>query len=195
MGTNSFPGGSPDLGKGHCGNLFRSRTSEGQVPPAVGTFIEPWGIAIDMDGNILVADTWNHRIQKSDSEGKFLLQWGVSGLAGDGLDRLWGPRSLAVAPDGKFLSSFPVQGWNCSSIENKPNLAVNQGGQVFVTDPEGFRVLIFSPDGKPLFVFGTYGTEEYAFGLPNGIAISPGHTVWVADSGNNRLERFPKIQP
>jgi DNA-binding beta-propeller fold protein YncE len=88
----------------------------------------------------------------------------------------WNMRVAISSPDGKSLSSFPVQGWNSSSIENKPYLAVNQDGQVLVTDPEGFRVLVFSPDGKPLFVFGTYGTEEFAFGLPNGIAISPDNT-------------------
>ncbi|MBE3145122.1 MAG: hypothetical protein IMZ61_14570 [Planctomycetes bacterium] len=39
------------------------------------------------------------------------------------------------------------------------------------------------------------GRVEFAFGLPNGIAISPDNTVWVADSGNNRIERFSNIQP
>lgn len=245
--------------KGEVLTSWGSRTLEKQNPPAPGTFVEPWGIAVDIEGNILVADTWNHRIQKFDPEGNFLLQWGQSGLASGGLDRLWGPRGVAVAvdgkvyvtdagnkravafsaegkplfefentgearldepvgiaigpngnvyiadtwnlrmaifsPEGKYLSSFPIQGWKSSSIDNKPYLAVNQNGEVLVTDPEGFRVLVFSPEGKPLFVFGKNNTEETILGLPNGIAIGPDHTVWIADSGNNRLVRFPQIQP
>jgi DNA-binding beta-propeller fold protein YncE len=85
-----------------------------------------------MDGNILVADTWNHRIQKFDSKGTFLLQWGVSGLAGDGLDRLWGPRSLAVAPDRK----------------------------VYVTDAGNERVVTFLQMEKPCLNLGRSGMEN-----------------------------------
>src|SRR5262249_16662634 len=34
-----------------------------------GTFREPWGIDITHDGMIVVADTWNHRIQIFDKNG------------------------------------------------------------------------------------------------------------------------------
>jgi sugar lactone lactonase YvrE len=239
---------------GELMTTWGNRTLDGQIPQAAGTFIEPWGIALDADGNILVADTWNHRIQKFDSEGNFLLQWGVSGLAGDGLDRLWGPRGIAISPDGKvyvtdtgnkrvvvftsdgkalfefdssedarldepvgialgpegkvyvsdtwnmrvavfsqdgkYLSSFPIQGWNSDSMDNKPYLAVDHGGNIYVTDPEGYRVLIFSNDGKPLLVFGQYGIVEGDLGLPNGIALGPDNSLWIADTGNNRLANY-----
>ena len=29
-----------------------------------GQFYEPWGVAVDANGNVYVADSWNHRIQK-----------------------------------------------------------------------------------------------------------------------------------
>ena len=54
---------------------------------------------------------------------------------------------------------------------------------------------MFSAEGKPLLEFGQFGTEEDSFGLPNGIALGPDNSLWVVDSGNNRLERFSKIQP
>src|SRR5207247_8905492 len=48
--------------------------ADGQFNPindqGVGT--GPAGMVTDKDGNVYVADTWNHRIQKFDNNGKFL---------------------------------------------------------------------------------------------------------------------------
>lgn len=44
--------------------------------------LAPWG-AVDMLGNIYVADSGNNRIQKFDSNGAFLVKWGSFGT-GDG---------------------------------------------------------------------------------------------------------------
>ena len=35
------------------------------------------GIAVDSSGNVYVADTWNNRIQKFDSDGNFITKWAV----------------------------------------------------------------------------------------------------------------------
>jgi DNA-binding beta-propeller fold protein YncE len=44
-----------------------------------GQFSREGGIAIDSVGNIYLADTNNHRIQKFDSNGNFVTQWGTQG--------------------------------------------------------------------------------------------------------------------
>jgi DNA-binding beta-propeller fold protein YncE len=41
-----------------------------------GQFRSPWGIAVDSDGNVYVADGNNYRIQKFNSKGVFLDKWG-----------------------------------------------------------------------------------------------------------------------
>lgn len=148
--------------KGEFVTTWGSRSPDGQVPPAAGTFIEPWGIALDVEGNVLVADTWNHRIQKFDSGGNFLLQWGVSGLASEGLDRLWGPRGIAISPDGK----------------------------VYVTDTGNKRVVVFSSDGKALFEFDS--SEDARLDEPVGIALGPEGNVYVSDTWNMRVAVFSK---
>jgi uncharacterized protein (TIGR03663 family) len=132
-------------------------TSNGQTPANSGTFNEPWGIALDQNGNVLVADTWNHRIQKFDQNGKFLNRWGIAGTAEDGLDRLWGPRGLAVSKDGK----------------------------IYVTDTGNKRVMVFTSDGKPLFEFDKTG--DASLDEPVGIAIGPDGNVYVADTWNMRV--------
>ncbi len=137
-----------------------SRTPDNQTPPAQGTFNEPWGIAVDAQGNVYVADTWNHRIQKFDPQGKFLLQWGTGGLSSEGNERFWGPRGIAIAPDGN----------------------------VYVTDTGNRRVAVFDPQGKFLFAFSQGGAET--LNEPVGIAIDAQGQVFVADTWNMRVVIF-----
>ncbi|MDW8275139.1 MAG: 6-bladed beta-propeller, partial [Candidatus Nitrosocaldus sp.] len=48
-----------------------------------GEFMFPNGVAVDSNGNIIVADTFNNRIQVFDSNGNFLFKFGREG-SGDG---------------------------------------------------------------------------------------------------------------
>ena len=62
-----------------------------------GEFDSPWGIDIDRDGNIYIADWRNDRIQKFAPDGRFLMKFGSSG-SGDGeFNR---PADVAVDQDG-----------------------------------------------------------------------------------------------
>jgi predicted membrane-bound mannosyltransferase/sugar lactone lactonase YvrE len=239
-------------------------SANGQIA-APGTFNEPWGIAVGPDGSVYVADTWNHRIQKFDANGKFLLTWGHEGQ-GDQFDALWGPRAVAVdgagrvfvadtgnkriavfdangvgltsigvvgkggvdagyldepvgvavAPDGSvyvadtwnmriqvfkpgtngdyaYVSEWPIDGWYGQSLENKPYLALDKQGRVYATDPESFRVLVFDKGGQFLTTWGEGGTSNAQFGIVSGVALGADGQVFVADSGNNRVMRFPAL--
>ena len=57
----------------------------------------PWGITIDSNGDVYIADWRNDRIQKFTPDGKFLKQFGESGTGEGQLNR---PTSVAVDKDG-----------------------------------------------------------------------------------------------
>lgn len=134
----------------------RHIASWGTKGEGAAQFNDPCGIVASSDGFIYVADTWNHRIQKFDTEGKFILEWrDESGF--------WGPRGIAVSPDGKSL---------------------------YVTDTGNKRVVRYDPNGQRLGVWGSEGTKTGEFIEPVGIAVDPEGRVIVADTGNRRLQVF-----
>ena len=148
---------------GANGNIITTwgtRTPNNQSPPAPGTFIEPWGVTVDPQGNVYVADTWNHRIQKFNVDGKFLLEWSSQGASNDDPLKLWGPRGIVASPDGR----------------------------VYVTDTGNKRVVVFDTDGRLLQEFGTEG--EGRLDEPVGIALGLDGRVYVADTWNMRVAVF-----
>jgi uncharacterized protein (TIGR03663 family) len=126
---------------------------EGKEP---GQFKDPCGIAVGPDGSVYVADTWNHRIQKFDANGRFMLEWREQG-------GFWGPRGIAVAPDGS---------------------------RVYVTDTGNKRVVSFDSSGKQLATWGHDGSKPGEFIEPVGITVDPSGNVIVADTGNHRVQIF-----
>jgi DNA-binding beta-propeller fold protein YncE len=238
---------------------FADANVEGAAAPG-GTFNEPWDVAVDKDGFVYVADTWNHRIQKFTAEGNFLSMW--AGFGGtDSLYGLWGPRSIVVDStgnvfvtdtgnkrilvfdtDGKAVTEFggvgfdpgqfdepvglaldqfdtlfvadtwnrrvqsiwfdaqtksaspitwwDIYGWYGQSLENKPYIAVGPNGNIFITDPEGYRVIQFDPAGNYVRNWGSYSPGIDGFGLPVGIAVDAEGGIWVSDAGNSILLHF-----
>lgn len=173
-----------------------------------------WGprtMTVDQEGRVFVMDTGNKRIMIYDANGQYLSQFGEGGYGPGQLDEPVGfalsARGLAFIADTwnarvqvfqltesgtfTFLREWPIAAWFGQSLENKPYLALGPDDQVCVTDPEGYRVLCFNPMGDFLFGWGSYGTGVNQFDLPSGIAFDPQGSIWVVDSKNGRLMRFP----
>lgn len=62
-----------------------------------GQFNWPVGVAVDASGNVYVADSGNHRIQKFTSSGAFITNWGTQGTGDGGFNR---PYGVAVGASG-----------------------------------------------------------------------------------------------
>ncbi len=183
---------------------------------AVDSFYGPRGIAVDSQGRVFVSDTGNKRIVVFDADGNFITQFGSAGLdpgqfdepVGVTVDKegnvyvtdTWNQRVQVFVPSTDGLEYLPskqwdVYGWFGQSVDNKPFIAVNDIGHVFITDPEGYRVMEFDADSQLLRVWGDLIDSNTGLGLASGIAIDPEGHVWVTDGVYNRIVRFTLPQP
>ena len=69
-------------------------------------------------------------------------------------------------------------------------VAVNQKGEVIVTESGGHCVSVFSPTGEKLRSFGSDGSGLGQFNYPHGVAVDGVGNILVTDSGNNRVQKF-----
>lgn len=145
--------------------------TQGDTSP--GLLFQPWGVEVAPNGNIYVADTWNHRVQVFAPDGQFLMGWGEYGVQADGAasdTALWGPRDITIDAsgnvlvadtgnkrvrmynsEGAWLRDIGTGGTGLGQLDEPAGLAVNPvNGEIYVADTWNRRVQAFSPDGVPL---------------------------------------------
>ena len=194
----------------------KSLLSWGGAGTAGGQFQSPRGMAVDKEGNIYVADSQNHRIQKFDPNGQFLLQWGSHGSGPGQFNEPWGlavddegnvyvadtwnHRIQKFDPNGRFLTSW---GMGLVDTQGKAegfeglfygprDIAIDPDGNLYVTDTGNKRIQKFDPEGKFLGQWGGYGTGPGQFNEPVGIAIDSEGNIYVADTWNQRVQKFDR---
>lgn len=86
-----------------------------------GDFSKPAGAAVDREGNLYVADTWNNRIEIFDADGKFISMFGKEG---DGPGYFGRPKGVAVDSDGHV--------WVADGIQDRVQV-FNRDGQLLIS--------------------------------------------------------------
>jgi len=71
-----------------------------------GDFSKPAGVAVDAEGNLYVADTYNNRIEIFDADGQFVSTFGKNG---DGPGYFSRPKGVAIDGDGHIWVADGMQ--------------------------------------------------------------------------------------
>jgi sugar lactone lactonase YvrE len=174
---------SGEMYVGDWGNhKIRKVTANGEVNTLAGSeegfedgsaasskFEYPFGIAVDLSGNVYVADTDNHKIRKIDTAGN------VTTIAG----------STAGFADGEGANA---------QFDSPYGIAVDNVGNIYVADVTNHRIRKIAPNGLVSTIAGT-GESGYKdgdssaskFARPYGLAIDNQGKIYVADRDNHKI--------
>lgn len=229
----------------HAGNIFvadtgnnrvRKVTPEGVVSTIAGNgtagyvdgqgasaeFNGPIGVAVDGNGNVFVADTYNDRIRKIAVSGEVTTVAGGNkpGYAdGDGPSSLFDtPCGIVAYPDGSLMvadsgnnrlrkiaygrvSTLSLTGVSDDESLRKPEgLALTHDGFLYCTESDRARIIQIAPDGKVAVMAGNGpgfadGHDSARFNQPAGLAIDPRNgDLLVADSANYLVRKLTAIE-
>jgi len=137
-------------------------------------FNAPYGVAVDAQGTLYVADAWNYRIRKITPAGV------VSTLAGSGAN------AFADGPAAVAQFYFPY------------SVAVGAGGIVYVADFGANRIRKIQADGMVSTLAGVSENEEFLdgpigqakFAAPASLTIGTSGIMYVGDTGNAKIRKI-----
>jgi len=97
------------------------------------------------------------------------------------------PLSIAVNSTVKNLGTRIL---TISGVRGPEGIAINQRGEVVVSEGEKHCVSVLSPSGERLRSFGTLGSGQGQFYRPRGIVVDGEGNILVVDMGNHRIQKF-----
>ncbi len=171
-----------------------------------GQFRAPHGVTVDSSGNIYVADTYNHRIQKFDSGGNFITKWGSYGsgdsqfvypsaVAADQSGNIYvadanNNRIQKFDSIGNFITKWGSEGVGDAQFSLPQGAAVDLSGNIYVADANNNRIQKFDSIGNFITKWGSWGQENGQFKAPQGAAVDSSGNLYIAEYGNHRIQKF-----
>ncbi len=135
-------------------------------------------LATDSKGNLWVVDRGNARIEELNSNKKFVATFGYGVTNGENKFEVCTSACKAGIP-----------GSGSGQLDEPEGIAVDQKGNLWVTDTANNRVEEFNSKLEYLQQFGGGGAASGQFKFPVGITVDNGK-VWVVDSINQRVQEF-----
>lgn len=149
-------GSKCDLSRGTPTANCRDPDDGGPLQVGDGQFHEPTAVAVDGAGNVYVADSGNHRIQKFDPNGKFLAKWGRKGTSTAQFDT---PRGLTIdgkgdilivdqgndrvqkfTMDGRFIELWGGSGKSEGRFDFPQDIGIDAEGNIYIVELLSHRV-------------------------------------------------------
>lgn len=183
-----------------------------QCSSAAGRLNDPSGIALAHDGSLWIADKENHRLQHYTAEGQFIAEVTQFDI---GNDRFNFPSNIMVAKDGSLwvmdnangrLLHFDSEGRFIARTQRDGSgvgygslyfsLAEMPDGSVLLNEYhnaccDGTYSVIrqYSRDGSLIARIGQ-GSQNGQLYAPRSLEIAADNSIWVADTGNHRVQHF-----
>ncbi|XP_062922735.1 E3 ubiquitin-protein ligase TRIM71 [Mobula hypostoma] len=168
-----------------------------------GQLCRPWGVCVNKEGYIIIADRSNNRVQVFTPSGTYHHKFGTAGSRPGQFDRPAGVacdqncriivadkdnhRIQVFTFEGQFILKFGEKGSKNGQFNYPWDVAVNTDGKILVSDTRNHRVQLFGPDGNFVSKYGFEGALWKHFDSPRGVAFNhEGHLV-VTDFNNHRL--------
>jgi hypothetical protein len=175
-----------------------------------------YGLGIDPEGNVWVAEGNTDRFQIIAPDGTYRETWGTPG-SGEGqfeflstesaYGRAYGDvafdadgnlyvadtgnfRVQKFAPDRTFLQAWGSNGEGDGQFLAPSSIAIGTNGVVYVGDEARADVQMFSPDGQHLGTITGTGAEGGEFSTPGGVTVDLAGDLWVADWGSLKIHHF-----
>jgi hypothetical protein len=164
--VNTYAGGDDDA---------ENERGQGDGGSATGASLaEPLGIALSDYGDLYLADRYHSRVRRVTDDGT------MTPFAGNGTNGSGGDGGLATQAE----------------LAEPQGVAVGPDGSVYISDSSANLIRKVTPDGTITTVVGTGEAgsggddgpaTEAELNYPTGLAVGPDGTLYIADTGSNRI--------
>lgn len=146
-------------------------------PAREALFSDPWDVAIDSLGDVFITEDFGQRIRKLSNTGV------VTTIAGTG---------IAGYRDG--LSAL-------AQFNHPKGITLARDGSLYIADSGNHCIRRISPDRQWVETVAGTGEPGYRdgpahlalFREPSSVEVGPDGSLWVADTGNNRIRKITPL--
>lgn len=160
----------------------------------------PEGVLVHPNGFVYVAGAWSGNVVAFDQgQAKYELT-GLSSphdLELDVSGNIWladagNHRMLLLTPELEVIKELSQKEYDFNGVRYQDVL---RDGTLIVADKNNHQVKIIASDGRLLYTHGNGkpGIGEDRFTTPEGVEIDKS-TIWISDSGNDRIIRFRLVR-
>jgi len=181
---------------------------------------QPYGVAVDKNGNVYIADAGNNRIRMVNGSTKY-----ISTIAGNGTAGYTGDGTAATAAEINYPTAVAVDATGNVFFIDKSNarvrridattkyittilnnghdltgIATDASGNIYVSDSTAFSVLEITAGTFAVSTIAGTGSAGYSgdggasasaqFNYPGGLSVDASGNVYVADIKNNVVRKF-----